>query len=196
MQLFLIGDKVLSDPTIPKRVKIIQSSIRPEDNILDIGCNEGVLTRFLEAKSIIGLDYDQGAIRKAKSKDNRPHVRYVVGDAYDLKFKDGTFDSVIMGDIIEHLYDGNKALTEANGVLKKGGKLLISCPYHGFLKDLIIAAFFFEKHYDVEWQHIRFYTVRSLTKMLEKNNFIIVKKHFIGRVPLLWRNMLFECEKH
>ncbi|MFQ6009984.1 MAG: class I SAM-dependent methyltransferase [Candidatus Aenigmatarchaeota archaeon] len=185
----------ITDITIPRRVAIIQSNLGSEDKVLEIGCKEGRLTHHLEAKEIIGVDIDEKAIVEAKEKEKRPNVKFLVGDAYDLKFSNEEFDVVIMGDIIEHLYNGNKALSEANRVLKKGGKLLVSCPYHGMLKNIVITFYNYDRHYDVEGEHIRFFTVKSLTRLLKKNGFRVNKKHFIGRAPFLWRSMLFVCVK-
>ena len=181
----------ITDKTISERIKIMQSNLRPEDRVLEIGCKEGRLTHNLSAREIIGVDLDEVAVKEARKNETRPNVKFLVGSAYELKFEDQSFDKVIMGDIIEHLYDGSKALSEANRVLKKGGKLIISCPYHGFLKNIAIALYNYDEHHDVEGEHIRFFSVKSLTRLLNKNGFTITKKHFIGRFPLLWRGMLF-----
>ena len=183
------------DITIPRRAKIVQSYLGPDDKVLEVGCKEGRLTHNINAKEIVGLDIDKEAIEDARRNEKRQNVKYVVGDAHDLKFPDNKFDVVIMGDLIEHVYDGNKVLSEANRVLKKGGKLLISTPYHGVLKNIVIALFYFDRHYNVEWEHIRFFTVKSMTRLLNKNRFRVAKKYFVGRAPLLWRNMLFVCVK-
>ena len=59
------------DITIPERVKIFQSYIKPNDIVLEIGCREGELTHHINAKKIIGLDIDKKILKSARSKNKR-----------------------------------------------------------------------------------------------------------------------------
>ncbi len=179
------------DSTIPERARIINEELMPHWKVLEVGCKDGRLTnRIWNVKWIVGLDIDEKVIRKAKKYENS-FRKFMVGDAYELPFKDGSFDAVIAGDIIEHLQDGNKMLSEAHRVLRGCGKLIISCPYHGTIKNILISLFNFEGHFNTEADHIRFYSIKSLTKIIEKNNFVIIRRYFIGRVCYIWRNMMF-----
>jgi hypothetical protein len=52
-------------------------------------------------------------------------------------------------------------------VLKRGGRLLATVPYHGRFQAAAIALTRFEAHFDPLGQHVRFFTRRSLTLALE-----------------------------
>jgi uncharacterized protein YbaR (Trm112 family) len=63
----------------------------------------------------------------------------VVGDAHDLPFTDGTFDSVISNAVLEHVGDPEVAIAEMLRVLKPGGYLYAEVPFifffHGYPSD-------------------------------------------------------------
>ena len=96
--------------------------------ILDVGCGDGVLCSFLKKKGAIvtGIDASKEAIKfgKEKVKD----VNFIEGSAYELPFEEGSFDYVISTELIEHLSEPEKLLTEMKKVWNKTGKVVISTP--------------------------------------------------------------------
>lgn len=82
-----------------------------EEKILDIGAGDGLITHLLGAK---GIEYEAEGVRLAQEKG----ADVIQGDAYALPFEDGSFDAVMMIDVIEHLEDPLKALQEARRVAK------------------------------------------------------------------------------
>ena len=63
----------------------------------------------------------------AARRDSAANV--VTGDAGALPFEDGTFDRVLMSEVLEHLHDDRRALREALRVLRPGGVLAVSVPH-------------------------------------------------------------------
>ena len=72
---------------------------------------------------------------------NAGHRPDIVGDAHDIPLKDGSFDTVIATELLEHCRDPKKVVSEFRRVLKKNGVAVVSVPfmyhYHGdnFSKD-------------------------------------------------------------
>ncbi|VVB99043.1 Ubiquinone biosynthesis O-methyltransferase [uncultured archaeon] len=72
---------------------------------------------------------------------NAGHKPDIVGDVHCLPLKNGSFDTVIATELLEHCRDPKKVVSEFRRVLKKGGAVVASCPfiyhYHGddFSKD-------------------------------------------------------------
>jgi len=96
--------------------------------VLDVGTSTGTnlrLLRELGINHVIGLDSSHEAIRWCREK-NLGEVRY--GDVCALPFGDDTFDLVLATDIIEHVDDDGKALSELRRVLKPGGAAILSVP--------------------------------------------------------------------
>jgi SAM-dependent methyltransferase len=90
-------------------------------------------------------------------------------------------DFVFSSEVMEHIYDTQNAFREISRILKSGGKFLITVPYHGLIKNLILAILNFNLHFDPSGPHIRFFTKKSLFAMLAENDFKIEKNGYYGR---------------
>jgi SAM-dependent methyltransferase len=77
--------------------------------------------------------------------------------------------------VLEHIADVGHALLEMRRVLKPGGRVLITVPYHGRVQAAAIALTRFEAHFDPLGQHLRFFTRRSLKAALDAVGFTRVE---------------------
>ena len=103
--------------------------IYPGGKLLDIGCGVSPLCNEAHTKDnaeVYGIDFADELIEKLKEK--YPRIHYSVGDFYHLPFEDNFFDTVILGEVIEHAEEPKKVIDEAFRVLKKGGFLALSTP--------------------------------------------------------------------
>jgi SAM-dependent methyltransferase len=80
-----------------------------EKNILDIGAGDGLITHLLSAR---GIEYEPEGVRLAQEKG----ADVIQGNAYDLPYKNDSFDAALMIDVIEHFEEPRKALQEARRV--------------------------------------------------------------------------------
>jgi SAM-dependent methyltransferase len=83
----------------------------------------------------------------------------------------GEIDVVWCSEVLEHIPDVAHALLEVRRVLKPGGRLLVTVPYHGRFQAAAIALTRFEAHFDPLGQHVRFFTRRSLRSTLRHAGF-------------------------
>jgi len=122
---------------------IISQIIGPR--ILDIGCAEGILCHLTSLRDdiieIYGIDLCENILKKARELNKSEKIKFNIGFSEDLKFSDNYFDSVIMGEVLEHVYDEKEAIGEAYLVLKPGGKIIVTCPYKGKLSKQHIRIF-------------------------------------------------------
>ena len=92
--------------------------------VLDIGCSDCVMAGFMASGSnYVGLDYPETALDWYQS---RPHV---FGDANQLPFSHGSFNCVLLLDVLEHLSDPHVAIGEAWRVLGSDGILILKVPF-------------------------------------------------------------------
>jgi len=103
-----------------------------DKKVLDIGCGYGYGTMLLseDAKEVIGTDISKDAIDQAKNKLNagNKNVVFMVMDAENPQFPDGTFDVLVVYEMIEHVDNYKRCLGEMKRVLKPNGLLIISTP--------------------------------------------------------------------
>jgi SAM-dependent methyltransferase len=130
---------------------------RPFKYILEIGGGQSGLTALLYPKAnIANLDMDLQYAGAPCNKDE--HVRFICGDATDLPFENCAFDLVTMFDLLEHVPDDKKAISEALRVLRPDGFLLVSSPnenwqfpYYHFMRPICPS----EDELFAEWGHVR-----------------------------------------
>lgn len=115
------------------RKKLVKwSDVNPEDRILDIATGTGDLAFDFfnfsgQRNEVIGIDFCQPmldvAIDKAKIKGTK--IKFIWGDACDLKFSDEYFDIVSISYGIRNVEDFEKSIQEIFRVLKPGGRFMI-----------------------------------------------------------------------
>lgn len=130
MATMIIGEQVLEElGTAPAHIAC--GWLPSGGRLLEIGCSSGYLTRhFLgRAESMFGLDINPVALASARRR--HPQVRVVGGDVERLPFADGSFDAIVMLEVIEHTRSDAAAIAEIRRVLKVGGTLILSTPHAG-----------------------------------------------------------------
>ena len=94
-------------------------------------------------------------------------------------------DLVWCSEVLEHVADTAHLLLEVRRVLRPGGRLLATVPFHGRVKAALISLGRFEAHFDPLGQHLRFYTRGSLAATLAHAGFDAVSVRAWGGPPLL-----------
>ena len=72
-----------------------------------------------------------------RRKAEFPAVRWVVGDAHPLPFRDAAFDGLFAGELIEHLPDPEAGVEEFRRVLRPGGTLVLTTPNRRRLANVV-----------------------------------------------------------
>lgn len=171
---------LLSDYSLKARLDFFQEKcISENDKVLDYGCGTGAILTGLSGINkyeSYGVDVSENAIDYAKSQfKDYNWLKISIDDK--LPFNDGNFDVVLSSEVIEHVFDVDSYLKELHRVLKPGGILGITCPFHGLTKDLlIILSGKFESHFHNPYEpHIRFYSIKGMSNVLTKNSFELIE---------------------
>jgi 2-polyprenyl-3-methyl-5-hydroxy-6-metoxy-1,4-benzoquinol methylase len=108
--------------------------------VLDLGCGAGDLAIAIAERTpdVVGADIAASNLAVAKENARRAerHVAFVHAPAERLPFADGTFDVVVMADVIEHVPDVAAALAEVRRVLRVGGRLVCATPIRATIRAL------------------------------------------------------------
>ena len=114
----------------PPRFSFFDRFIKDWKNlkVLDVGCGGGFTSEFLAQRGaqVTGIDLSSATIESAREHAKTSHLKidYLVGSGEDLPLPAGHFDVVICVDVLEHVSDLPKTLSEIHRVLKPGGSFL------------------------------------------------------------------------
>lgn len=165
--------------------------------ILDLGCGNGEIANLLIADGfdVIGIDASHTGIEVANQKNSgRFFVHDISEDRLPPEVADIPFEIVISTEVIEHLYSPRTYMQLIQKTLRpQRGHLILSTPYHGYLKNLALALTDkMDVHYTALWDggHIKFWSRKTLTVLLEEFDFQVTDFRGAGRLPYLWKSMI------
>jgi 2-polyprenyl-3-methyl-5-hydroxy-6-metoxy-1,4-benzoquinol methylase len=185
-------------PIVDRLVKDVPAG----STVLDMGCGNGSFLSLYQDRgwNLYGTDFSPTGIEIART--NYPDIEFILGDsqtsAGDLLNQVGPVDLIISTEVIEHLYDPKAFLRTAHEVLKPGGVMVVTTPYHGYLKNLVLAITGqMDQHFTVLWDHghIKFWSAQTLRKAITDTGFECVEFQGAGRLPYLWKSMVLSCRK-
>jgi 2-polyprenyl-6-hydroxyphenyl methylase/3-demethylubiquinone-9 3-methyltransferase len=184
---------------ITQRQNALQAALKhisPASRVLDAGCGNGNFSAFLEHLGYHVVSIDISAIATRHARNNFPGGAFGVTSLEDgIPFPDGTFAAVWSSEVLEHLFDVHAALSEINRILQPGGMFVLTTPYHGLVKNIIIALKNFDHHYDPYLSHIRFFTKQTLVQCLTRAGFAIETFSGVGRRWPVWRSSFVVARK-
>lgn len=135
--------------------------------ILDVGSDSGYILN--QCGGEVGLDLFRSRIKAAKYW--YPTLNFVQALAENLPFKEATFDTVILAELLEHVRVPEPVLAQAHMVLKLGGKLVVTVP------DEIAG----KSHMNPE--HLRKFSEGSLRNLLNESFDVEEVKYVHGDFP-------------
>ena len=169
-----------------RRRALLLGEARPGERVLDLGCGAGRFVAALRDAGTdpVGVELAEAALTRARANAPGADLRLVEPDG-SLPLDHGSVDLVWCSEVLEHVADTEHLLLEVRRVLRPGGRLLVTVPFHGRVKGALIALLRFDAHFDPLGQHLRFYTAGSLRTTLERAGFDAVQVRPWGGPPLL-----------
>ncbi|MBF0164647.1 MAG: class I SAM-dependent methyltransferase [Magnetococcales bacterium] len=145
--------------------------------ILEIGCGHGLFgLRFKEQHPNViyhGMELVPAVARVAASRLDRVWCGDI--ESINLALIDSTFDCIIFGDVLEHLYNPLETLRKIRSLLNPGGCIVCCIPnvqHHSILHALLCGEFQYQNAGLLDRTHVRFFTCSSFIKLLLDAGFI------------------------
>ncbi|NRA02467.1 MAG: glycosyltransferase [Myxococcales bacterium] len=92
--------------------------------VLELGCAEGDLLAALEPEVGVGVDFSEKML--ALARDRHPELRLIQADVHDLEI-DGTFDVIILSDLVNDLWDIQAALERILPLCTSRTRIIVNC---------------------------------------------------------------------
>ena len=178
------------------RDKLVFSCLGGKDSlVVDLGCGEGITLenagRLFPEKCFIGID----GLKENLLICRNHHLKVAAGDVYQLPFKNDAFDCIFLLEVIEHLTEPERVLTEMHRILRPQGRMVMIFPNDAVFKIArLLTLKLKEAFYDPG--HLRQWTPWDMKVFLNHHGFRILKQKsipfFIWRLSL---HHLIVCEK-
>jgi SAM-dependent methyltransferase len=172
----------------------------PGVRVLDVGCGNGAITAEFIRRGCctVGIDLSEQGICIARKA--HPQARFEVLSADENLLQnlgEKPFDVVLSTEVVEHLYDPRGYAHGCFAATKPGGRFVCSTPYHGYLKNLMLAVTNqWDKHANPLWDggHIKLWSRRTLEGLLLDAGFCNFQFRGAGRLPYLWMSMVLGAD--
>lgn len=187
------------DYLLPAVKIVLSNKLTSCKRIFELGCGNGSVANALSKLGfeITGVDASEEGI--AQAHQAYPDISLHSGSAYDdLREQYGQFPIVISLEVVEHLYFPRKFAKTVYDLLEPGGVAIISTPYHGYWKNLVMTVTgTMDAHFTALWDHghIKFWSIKTLTLLMQEAGFREISFSLVGRIPFLAKSMVAVVKK-
>lgn len=174
---------------------LLAREIGTNSTVLDVGCNTGYLGSIAHASNtFFGLDFDARAVEQAR-QNYQDAVSYDLEHLVPLPW-DQRFDTIVFGDVLEHVRNPVATLKFFLSYLADGGKVVVSLPNianWSIRAQLLLGRFEYTDAGILDRTHLHFYTKRSAPQLLRDAGLEVARVQggssrfggLIGRFPVL-----------
>jgi SAM-dependent methyltransferase len=168
------------------RIEAILAEVRGDD-VLNLGCvnhsipsTDGEKERWLQHKlherfpkaNLLGLDIDRENVARMREQG----MNVEVGDAQRLSYLEN-FDTIILGEIIEHLENPGACLEGCRRALKPGGRIILSTPNIFCVMYMLMYLKNYDRAFNSE--HVAWFCPQTLRAMVERCGLRIESFRFV-----------------
>jgi len=148
-------------------------------SLLDVGCGTGGFLSFAASKGFIPFGFDASKAQVEYTQKQYPNARFANTFAeYSKKMGESElkYDVITLWDVLEHIRNPSEFLKNASEFIKPEGYLFVSVPNGGAIYWKIkIYSLFGKRPELIPWEHVFYYSTRSLKMSLEKAGFSVKK---------------------
>jgi 2-polyprenyl-3-methyl-5-hydroxy-6-metoxy-1,4-benzoquinol methylase len=168
------------------KLRLIQKMIK-SGNLLDIGAGTGVFVEEARKKGFSVSANDISSFVTEALKERK--IKCFLGPVNKKILPKGTFDIITAWDVVEHVFKINEMVEAMNWTLRRGGFLFLTTPDTESLDAKIMGKKWYG--YKKIPEHLLFFNRKSITNLLERWNFEVIKIKRWG----FYRDLNFMVEK-
>ena len=167
--------------------------------VIELGCGNGVAASRMHALGlqVTAVEPSPSGIAAARAAFTGP--RFELGSADErLAERLGTFDAVVSIEVIEHCLLAQRFARCCFELLEPGGLLVLTTPYHGYVKNLALAVTGkLDAHFEAtrDGGHIKFFSTATITQLLTDAGFTGIRVARVGRIAPLAKSMIVTARK-
>lgn len=177
----------LTNPNISHTLLIMLAG--QDRAVLDVGCAAGDTARALASRgcTVSGVEIDAQAAEPSRDVYEELVIADINHDPLSTHFKAEAFDSIIFGDVLEHVADPAATLLDATSLLAPEGRVLISIPNvaHASVRlALLQGRWDYQDKGILDRTHLHWFTRESVCELLEGAGLVIEELHATVLDPL------------
>lgn len=130
------------------------------------------LCRQFASDRVVGVDLNADAVATLRAQG----MEVIAGDAHEMAF-DGEFDTVLAGELIEHLENPGRFLAACRRALKPGGRLVLSTPNPFAPMMFLMYAKNFDRAFNT--QHTQWFCAQTIQELLRRTGFPSAQIEFV-----------------
>lgn len=174
------GESIVS--ILEDKIAFLVQSVGSNKKVLEVGCNDGYIGELLVkgGNDVFGIDFIKEKLLTAEKRGLK--VKECDIEKEEFPYPENYFDVVVLGDVIEHIFDTDLLLEKCKKILKKGGKLIITTPNVASLGRRIMLLLGMNPFLEYSSKfppvkgypavgHIRYYTLNTLRSQLTYHGF-------------------------
>jgi SAM-dependent methyltransferase len=165
-------------------LRVLNGLFPKRGKLLEIGSFAGLFLNRIRSDGwdTTGLEPE---LKMANYSREKHRLNIVNGVLPNPALPDRAFDAVVLLHVIEHMPDPSENLRDIHRILKPGGVLAVETPRFDSLMFKLLGRR--ERSLSNCNGHIYFFTVPTLSRLLEKNGFEVVRVDLVGRTLTLER---------
>jgi 2-polyprenyl-3-methyl-5-hydroxy-6-metoxy-1,4-benzoquinol methylase len=147
--------------------------------VLEVGPGSGHVTHQLTQQGcrVTCVEKDKTMAEMAQSFCDHMIVGDIESDTIERQFSTEQFDVVTFGDVLEHLRDPSEVLIKVKPLIGRTGYVVASIPNVAH-RSLRLSLLFGEFDYGdiglLDRTHLRFFTIRTIEKLMNESGYKIV----------------------
>jgi lipopolysaccharide biosynthesis protein/2-polyprenyl-3-methyl-5-hydroxy-6-metoxy-1,4-benzoquinol methylase/uncharacterized coiled-coil protein SlyX len=166
-------------PNAEESLSKISAKVASNSVVLDVGCSTGMLGRYLalEKNCIVdGVDVDEAALQQCKQGYRKTACKNLEHDNLTDIFNVESYDYIVVADVVEHLVDPDKLLSQLKLLVKPNGSIIFSIPNITHVAaglELLLGNFSYRKNGLLDSTHLRFYSYESIIEKLKSSGLFV-----------------------